>query len=112
VNFAREFIAELRADPKLAADFRELLGATGTRAAEPSALYLPVAKYADRLGVGERTVWNWVRGGLPTIGSGRTRRVAVADADAWLRTQRDQVDDGIERQARAAARKALRCPGT
>jgi hypothetical protein len=107
VNFARAFIDELRADPKLAADFRELLGATATpEISEP--IYLRVADYAKRVSLSERTVWNFIVQGLPTIGTGRTRRVAVADADAWLRDRRETVDDGVERQARAAARRAAR----
>jgi hypothetical protein len=43
--------------------------------------------------------------GLPTIGSGRSRRVDVERADVWLRNERDAVDDVIERSARQSARR-------
>jgi hypothetical protein len=40
-------------------------------------------------------VWTLVAKGLPTIGAGRSKRVDVARADAWLRERRDHVDDAL-----------------
>ncbi len=74
--------------------------------AEPEPIYLRVRAYAERVTMSERTVWTFVRKGLPCIGVGRSRRVDVKAADAWLKGERDQVDDGIERDARRAARRA------
>jgi hypothetical protein len=74
----------------------------------PDALYLAIPAYAKRLGVGERTAWSWAAAGMPCIGSGRTRRVVVREADAWLSSRRDVVDDAVEKQARASATRAAR----
>lgn len=111
MNFARELVAELRADPALAAELRAMLGVQAVAQTEPAAIYLPAVAYARRVSLSERTIWNLIARGLPCIGQGRTRRVAVTDADAWLRARRDHVDDAVERQARAAARKVSRCLG-
>jgi hypothetical protein len=70
------------------------------------ALYMTVRDFAHRVAVSERTVWNLVAKGLPTVGQKRGRRVDVESADEWLRQERDHVDDGVERAARVAARTA------
>jgi hypothetical protein len=71
-------------------------------------LYVRAAEYARRVALSERTVWTLIAQGLPTIGSGRARRVDVARADEWLRGPRKgEVDAALEAQARRAARLAL-----
>jgi len=108
VSVARELlsavVAELQSDPKLASQLRELLGVPTPKPA-PEVLYERVAPFAKRVSLSERTVWGLVAKGLPTIGSGRSRRVDVAKALAWMHGQRDAVDDALEKQARAAAAK-------
>ena len=109
MSVARELllglVAELRADPTLAAELRSILG-VASPAPQPEPIYLAVRAYARRLGVSERTAWSWAAAGMPCVGAGRTRRVDVRAADAWLRDRRDVADDAVERQARAAARRA------
>jgi hypothetical protein len=73
---------------------------------EPEALYLSVSKFAAHVAMSERTIWNLITKGLPTIGSGRGRRVDVRAALEWMRGQKAQVDDSVERSARRAARRA------
>ena len=88
---------------------REEVRAALAPAAEPESLYARVADYARRVRVSERTAWNWVRQGVPTIGQGRTRRVDVHAADHWLRARGgEQLDDAVERRARTDARQATR----
>jgi len=72
----------------------------------PEPVYLSVAKFAEHVSLSERTVWSLVAKGLPTIGAGRGRRVDVRAAVEWMRGQREQLDDAVERDARRAARKA------
>jgi hypothetical protein len=100
-------VAALREEPALARELRELLGVAP---AEPVAgsrlLLMRVPAYAARVQLSERTAWKMISRGLPTIGIGRSRRVDVERADAWLRNERTAVDDSIERSAREAARRA------
>ena len=87
---------------------REELAAAAAPKAEPTPEYMRVDAYAARVGVSERTLWTWVRRGLPIVGRGRCRRVPVVDADRWLAEQR-QPDTAIEDRARrAAATRAAR----
>jgi hypothetical protein len=103
------FISALRNEPALAQELRELLGIT---AAEPKRdsvhLFMRVRDYAERVSLGERTVWNMMARGLPTVGKGRSRRVDVVRADVWLRNEPTAVDDSVERSARECARRAAR----
>jgi len=112
MTIAREILsavaAELRADPALAQELRELLGATVTPTADHEALYLSVPAYARRVSLSERTVWTLAARGLPTIGERRGRRVDVRRADEWMRERAASVDDTIERSARSSARRAAR----
>jgi len=80
----------------------EVAPATGT------AVYMRVVDYARRVSMGERTIWALVARGLPSVGSGRGRRVDVAGADVWMREQGGQVDGAVEWAARTSARSAAR----
>jgi hypothetical protein len=99
-----ELVRALETRPDLAARLRVVL-ALASGPAEP--IYLRVPDWAERAGVSRRTAWTWVGAGLPTVGTGRTRRVDVKLADAWLR-ERASVDDAIEKRARADATRAAK----
>jgi hypothetical protein len=72
-----------------------------------SAAYLTVAAYSERASLSERTVWKYITAGLPTVGTGRGRRVDVERADEWRRRQGRQADAVVELdEARRRARKA------
>jgi hypothetical protein len=94
----------LREDRALAADVRAVLGVP-TSAQSDSTAGERVQAFATRIGVGERTVWQLVRSGMPTIGRGRSRRIDVQRALDWLR-HRERPDDVIELDARRRARQA------
>ena len=101
--------AQAEAHEALAAALRAEADAIGAEApAAPASLYLPVAAFAARVALSERTIWTFVRKGMPVIGSGRGKRIDVVRADAWLAEHRDAVDSGVELQARTAARAAAR----
>lgn len=72
----------------------------------PEILYERVSAFARRVAISERTIWTYIKQGLPTIGSGRGRRVDVQAAIRWLTDRSDLVDDRIEKMARASARRA------
>jgi hypothetical protein len=82
---------------------REVLAPTK---AEPEVLFAKVPDFAKRIDISERHVWDLVKRGLPTIGSGCCRRVDVRAALEWMRVQKPQADDCVERSARRAARRA------
>ncbi|MGA3123472.1 MAG: hypothetical protein ABSF69_22100 [Polyangiaceae bacterium] len=111
MSFGRDLLLEIidaaERDPALAERVRRMLGVQRVEEAkEREAIYLRAAEYARRISLAERTVWALVARGLPTIGSGRSRRIDVAQADEWLRGQRDRVDAAIQSQARRAAQRA------
>jgi hypothetical protein len=81
-------------------------GALAPASTSPEPLYLSVPKFAAHVAMSERTIWNLIAKGLPTIGAGRGRRVDVRAALEWLRVQKTQADDSVERSARRAARRA------
>jgi hypothetical protein len=95
-----ELVAEEIADRMIP----RLIAALAPPASEEP-VYMRVAAYAKRAQISERHVWSLVRKGMPTVGSGRSRRVDVARADEWLRAH-GQTDDAIERRARADATRA------
>ncbi len=102
-------VAALKEEPALAAELRALFGmAAPDSTSTTGELFMRVSNYATRVSLSERTVWGLVARGLPTVGSGRTRRVDVERADAWLRSERGAIDDVVERSARLAARRAAR----
>jgi hypothetical protein len=121
VSIGRDLLLEIidaaERDPALAERVRRVLGVPpGQKDKETAPIYLRAAEYARRTSLGERTVWALMSRGLPTIGSGKSRRIDVARADEWLRGQRGQVDAVIEAQARRAAQRAaanvaMRSPG-
>jgi excisionase family DNA binding protein len=47
-------------------------------------IYITVDEAARRFEVSRRTVFEWVRDGLPSIKRGRVRRIPVTEARAWL----------------------------
>ena len=53
---------------------------------------LTVAGACQRASVGRTTLYQWIRGGLPTVSlpgrSGALTRIRVADLDAWTRGER------------------------
>jgi hypothetical protein len=101
-------VGELRADPKLAAELRDLLVAPAPAAPKPEALYLKVSAYAEHAALSKRTIWNLIRLGMPVVGAGRLLRVDVRAADAWRRDQRTIVASALVREARASATRAAR----
>lgn len=81
-------------------------GGTPSQSSAPAA-HLTVVAYAKRSSLSERTIWKYVGAGLPTLGTGRGRRVDVERADDWRRRQGRQADAVIELdEARRRARKA------
>ena len=90
-------------DARIEAAVRKALAPSKT---EPEALFMKVVDFAKRIDVSERHVWDLVKRGLPTIGTGRSKRIEVKAALDWMRGQKAQVDDSIERDARRAARRA------
>jgi hypothetical protein len=99
-------VVTLRDEPELTRELRELLGVGGMQAkADAPQVFMRVRAFAERVQLSERTLWKMVSRGLPTIGVGRSRRVDVERADAWLRNERTAVDDSIERSARESARR-------
>lgn len=99
-----EVLDAIERRPELRERVRALLSAPSG----PERLYLTPAQAAQRFGVSRRTVFVWLDRGLPSCGSGRTRRIPSADADRWVR-ERTQTDDTVERRARVdAARVAAR----
>jgi excisionase family DNA binding protein len=47
--------------------------------------YVSPAQMADRMAVSRATVHRWLRHGMPSLGRGKSRRINVAAAEAWLR---------------------------
>src|SRR5580658_2245481 len=77
-----------------------------------AAPYLTIQAYADRLSISKRTCRSLLDEGMPSVGSGRGRRIDVQRADDWMRTRRDRVDDAVEVQARREARAAALATST
>ncbi len=94
----------LRVRPELAGRLASVLAITGLKESAPTKTFMTVAEYGERIGLSKRTVENLIRRGLPLAGSGRLRRVPVAEADAWLREGR--AEDALERRARLDARRS------
>ncbi|MEI9941998.1 MAG: helix-turn-helix domain-containing protein [Pseudomonadota bacterium] len=46
--------------------------------------YMTVLQYGEHRQVSRTTIYGWIKAGLPTIKQGRTRRIRVEVADAWL----------------------------
>lgn len=46
--------------------------------------YLSVPKFAELRGFNERTIREYCELGMPHVGSGKARRILVAEAIAWL----------------------------
>jgi hypothetical protein len=68
-------------DPIVLAEVRLLRQLLESKAERP---YTDVAGYAARLDMSQRTVRTWLTQGLPHIYCGRSVRIPVQAADAWL----------------------------
>ncbi len=67
-----------------------------------SAKYMRIMEFGDHRRVKRATVRTWLRLGLPHVGGGRSTRILVQAADAWLDAGGPEV--GIEQAARVRAR--------
>jgi hypothetical protein len=101
----RAVAAELRSNPELRRELQTLL-ASGTKLSPTDPIYLAPAKFAIRLGVSRRLVFTWLSEGLPSLGSGRGRRIPVAEGERWLEA-RASGNRGLEVAARNAALRAI-----
>jgi hypothetical protein len=111
MSFGRDLLLEIidaaERDPAIAERVRRMLGVQRVEELKaPEAVYLRAVEYARRISLAERTVWALISEGLPTVGSGKARRIDVARADEWLRGRRERVDAAIQAQARRAAQRA------
>ncbi|MGD0679844.1 MAG: hypothetical protein ABSC94_31050 [Polyangiaceae bacterium] len=101
-----EIIDAAEGDPILVERVRRVLGLErAEEVKDPSTAYLGAAEYARHISLSERTVWDLVSRGLPTVGAGKARRIDVARADEWLRRKRGELEGAIEARARLAARQ-------
>jgi hypothetical protein len=97
-----EVLAVLEHEPALAERVRRLFAPALPPSVDSE--YETVRDFAARIGVSERHVFDLrKRRQIVTIGQGRSLRV---DVRASLTQLREHRDDGIEREARAAARRA------
>ncbi len=69
---------------KVAARGAERLG-TSSAPGTPAAMRF--ADFAEHVGCSRAAVFELARRGLPTVGKGRARRVLVAEALGWMRSQ-------------------------
>jgi len=77
----------------------------------PAPEFMKVDEYATRVGYSPRTIANFIREGLPTVGRRRLLRIDVEAADEWIRTlraRRQEARDSIAQEAREAARRPSR----
>ena len=69
-------------------------------------VFQSVKNYAARAALSERTVWKLIVQGLPVVGSKKSRRIPVKDADAWLRDLgKQRVGDLRDKEAIRAGRR-------
>jgi hypothetical protein len=77
---------EERVRLRVLADVEALLAEARPRSEPaPEIVFAKLGAYAKRVGLSLRTLRDLIDEGLPTIGSGRLRRVDVEAADRWLR---------------------------
>jgi hypothetical protein len=81
--------------------FVELLNGTRRAPIALAPVALTVVNFAKRWNYSKRQIETYIRQGLPLVGQGRARRVAIAEGDAWMRTHADPT----ERRMREAARR-------
>ena len=70
-------------------------------------LYLRLREVGETCGVSKRTVWVWVKEGLPTVKVGGTTLVSKAKLEAWLegfQVERGQVDRVVDEVMRGLSK--------
>lgn len=82
-------------DSSILTEVRQLRQLLEAKAERP---YTDVAGYATRLGMSQRTVRTWLTKGLPHIYCGRSVRIPVQAADAWL-AKRGKQPAGADAEA-------------
>jgi excisionase family DNA binding protein len=92
----------LRARPDLADALRSVF-VEASRAPNAEKTFMSVREYAVHVGYSKRTVENLIGHGLPLSGTGRLRRVPVAEADKWLKQGGASLV--LERRARLDAKR-------
>lgn len=50
----------------------------------PSPVYATIDSFAERLLVSRNTVKRWLKLGMPSVCVGRSRRIQIVQAEAWL----------------------------
>lgn len=73
---------------RLLGDEPEMGSCTTQEAPPEEPKWMKLIDYARSRQIGRRTLDRLIADGFPTKGSGHLRRVAVADADAWLERRR------------------------
>jgi len=110
MNVARDLIATaldaIEKDPEIQRRLRDVIRLLASPTTPHDAEFERVAEFAKRVALSERTIWKFVKSGMPTIGVGRARRIDVARAVEWLRRHREQRDVVVELEARRRARAA------
>lgn len=91
-------------DEALRARVRALVGSEASPPARSDVEFETIPAFATRVSASKRHIWNLVRSGLPTIGTGRARRVDVRRALEFLRGRDARRDGVIELDARRRAR--------
>lgn len=98
--------------PELVAAIRAAVadGVRAARAADAAPVYLSPSALASHYSVSRSTVHVWLASGLPSVGAGKARRIAVAAADEWLasRPTREAVATQATVDADPATRAAMR----
>jgi hypothetical protein len=95
---------------------QRLAGVLG-RAAPPSApgaLLMTKEEYAERIAFSVRKLDQFTAAGLPTFGKGRSRRIKVREADAWLLAHSEgdgSPPDDVALDALAAAKRRSKTRG-
>jgi hypothetical protein len=91
-------LASIVADAVAAGIARANAAKAPTEYASPSGL-------AERMAVSRATVHRWLGDGMPCVGHGKSRRICVATAEAWLRNRpvRNTTDDAATNAARKLA---------
>lgn len=111
-NLADEIVSAIAHSPALRARLRTMLDEdrAPVHAANDDALRTAsIDDYAAAVQIGRRTVEGWIKRGLPTLGSGRGRRIDLGRADAWVRANGIDASEAEARElAKVHGRRAAR----